>query len=648
MANELQFRYGVSARTVKFLLWNSVGQVWNGSSFVAYATANLNTYAITTTEQGTASGRYTATMPTSTTGIYSVEAYDQAGGSLAETDTLIGVLDEFLWTGTAVPSTVNDQQGTTQPVNFTGTGASALVKVDAIDWASGAIPAPNVTGVPIVDVKYWLGTVVTAVTAGIPDVNVKNINNVVAATPGAAGGILIAGSNAATTISSLTLTGANASGATPATSGLTVTGGAASTSVGGTSAAGISVTGGSGAASTNGASDGINSTGGGTTTVSGANGVTFVGTGNKNGIVAQGAGSGDGLEALGGATGRGAYLHGGASSGDGCHMTAGGSGQGLLVLGTGAHHGATFTSGSGATGDGAQFVAASAAGSGITGIHTSTGFDLNCTTSPPLQVNVTQVNAVSTSSVTTVNANQGTTQPVNFDGTGATAFVKCDVEHWETAAPAALSASGYVQVMLQRWLTDNAAGTPNALISGDVEAAPDWAHIQNPTTVVNLSGTTIATITGQLTAAQIATGVWQDIVAGDFTVSGSIGKSLFTSGNAPGAASGLALVGSNMGTVSSVTGNVAGSVGSISGVTFPTNFGSLVISVGGLVQVDLTEAVPTSNASNTLGDCLNAARAQGFGKWVIAGTTLTLYAPDGTTAVRTFTLDSASAPTQRV
>jgi hypothetical protein len=44
---------------------------------------------------------------------------------------------------------------------------------------------------------------------------------------------------------------------------------------------------------------------------------------------------------------------------------------------------------------------------------------------------------------------------------------------------------------------------------------------------------------------------------------------------------------------------------------------------------------------------LNAARAQGFSKWVLSGTTLTLYAADGTTTVRTFTLDSANAPTQR-
>lgn len=86
------------------------------------------------------------------------------------------------------------------------------------------------------------------------------------------------------------------------------------------------------------------------------------------------------------------------------------------------------------------------------------------------------------------------------------------------------------------------------------------------------------------------------------------------------------------GAVASVTGNVGGSVGSVAAP----------------VTIDLTEAVPLSNTANTLGDCLNAARAQGFGKWTVVGTTLTLFAADGTTAVRTFTLDSSSAPTQRV
>lgn len=70
--------------------------------------------------------------------------------------------------------------------------------------------------------------------------------------------------------------------------------------------------------------------------------------------------------------------------------------------------------------------------------------------------------------------------------------------------------------------------------------------------------------------------------------------------------------------------------------------------VGSVMTLDLTQAVPTANTAQTVGDSLNAARAQGFGKWVLSGTTLTLYASDGTTVVRTFTLDSATAPTQRV
>jgi hypothetical protein len=92
---------------------------------------------------------------------------------------------------------------------------------------------------------------------------------------------------------------------------------------------------------------------------------------------------------------------------------------------------------------------------------------------------------------------------------------------------------------------------------------------------------TVTTVTNQLTAAQIATAQWQDATVGDFTVAGSIGKSLFTAGNAPGAASGLALVGSNMGSASSVTGavgSVTGSVGSVVG-----NVGGSVASVTGAV-----------------------------------------------------------------
>ena len=99
MAAELQADY-TTGKTIYFLLRNSVGQIWNGSSFGAYATASYATYPITAAEQGTASGFYTATMPSSTAGSYSVEAKLQSGGSPAETDLTVGA-GNLEWSGTA-------------------------------------------------------------------------------------------------------------------------------------------------------------------------------------------------------------------------------------------------------------------------------------------------------------------------------------------------------------------------------------------------------------------------------------------------------------------------------------------------------------------------------------------------------------------
>lgn len=69
---------------------------------------------------------------------------------------------------------------------------------------------------------------------------------------------------------------------------------------------------------------------------------------------------------------------------------------------------------------------------------------------------------------------------------------------------------------------------------------------------------------------------------------------------------------------------------------------------GSQMTLDLTQAFTPTDNTETIGGALAAARAQGFGKWVLVGTTLTQYAADGTTAVRVFTLDSATAPTSRV
>lgn len=71
----------------------------------------------------------------------------------------------------------------------------------------------------------------------------------------------------------------------------------------------------------------------------------------------------------------------------------------------------------------------------------------------------------------------------------------------------------------------------------------------------------------------------------------------------------------------------------------------------GFTSLDLTQLVPTSNTNQTVGDALNAARANGFGKWVLnTGTvppTLDIYASNGSTVIKQFTLDSISSPTTR-
>lgn len=98
------------------------------------------------------------------------------------------------------------------------------------------------------------------------------------------------------------------------------------------------------------------------------------------------------------------------------------------------------------------------------------------------------------------------------------------------------------------------------------------------------------------------TGIWQDTNAGDFTVANSIGKSLFT-GVVPGGSGGIALVGSNMGSVTNVTGSVTGSVGSVvSAVTVGTNNdkGGYALAATGLNSV-LIAGVTLPNAIKYIG-----------------------------------------------
>lgn len=99
MANEIQVSYQAS-KTVYCLIRNRNSLVWNGSTFVTYATADYTDYVVQLTEQGTASGFYAGSMPSGVTtpGIYSIVAKEQLAGSAAQTDPVVSVGD-LQWNG---------------------------------------------------------------------------------------------------------------------------------------------------------------------------------------------------------------------------------------------------------------------------------------------------------------------------------------------------------------------------------------------------------------------------------------------------------------------------------------------------------------------------------------------------------------------
>jgi len=116
-------------------------------------------------------------------------------------------------------------------------------------------------------------------------------------------------------------------------------------------------------------------------------------------------------------------------------------------------------------------------------------------------------------------------------------------------------------------------------------------------------------------AAAVATAVWQDTTAGDFTTVGSIGKSLFTAGVVPGAAGGLFIAGSNAATTFAtldVTG--ATTLAAVSATTVTTSGATTLASMSVTGQLDagsllvdttttLTGAVASGDiTANIIGD----------------------------------------------
>lgn len=118
-----------------------------------------------------------------------------------------------------------------------------------------------------------------------------------------------------------------------------------------------------------------------------------------------------------------------------------------------------------------------------------------------VSANTDQINGVSTSSVTTVNANIGETQPINFTGTAGSALVKVDVTDIAAAAVNTASAQLGVNVVSQANIDFGAlqkaslnAATPASVtgavgsvtgnVSGSVASVVAAVNVANPVRLV--------------------------------------------------------------------------------------------------------------------------------------------------------------------
>lgn len=218
--------------------------------------------------------------------------------------------------------TVQAINGVTFPANFSSLGISAGGAINTVSAiAANAIAAASfATGscAPLAT-AVWQDTTVGDFTVAS---SIGKSLYTSGAVPGASGGLFIAGSNAATTYSSLTVSGA-----------LLVSGGTTFTNAAGS-------------------------------------GFTCSSTGsNGNGITATGNGTGDGFSPTGGATGRGIHAVGGGTSGEAFRLetTSGDAlallptaGNGLTATANGlSKHGIVATGGTSGTSDGIKGVAGS-------------------------------------------------------------------------------------------------------------------------------------------------------------------------------------------------------------------------------------------------------------------------------------------------
>lgn len=297
---------------------------------------------------------------------------------------------------------------------------------------------------------------------------------------------------------------------------------------------------------------------------------------NGSGLLLLASGTGHGISSTGGGTGHGILSTGGATSGDGIRVTAGASGIGLNAIGVGTTMPGIKGTGGATTSNGMQLVGGATSGDGL-GIQTTSGHGINLA-----PVGTSKHGFFST------GGNGGTSDGMKLAaGTGGV-----DLRANQTG-----NITGTVDTVTTTTTATNLTNAPTngdltAAMKTSVQTAADAAITANALVLeieAETDGIAAISTATPLTAAQIATGVWQDATAGDFTIASSIGKALYISNVAPGAAGGHFIAGTNAATTitTGLTTHLIGTVDTVTAVTGLT-----------ASNLDATiSSIPTANAN---------------------------------------------------
>jgi hypothetical protein len=101
MANEIQYRAATTGSTLYAVVHDARGYYWTGTAWETLTNAHWATYVIALAEAPAGSYRYEGDFPGVGVGAYTVEVYLQAGGSPAQTDTILAQFAAS-WSGTPV------------------------------------------------------------------------------------------------------------------------------------------------------------------------------------------------------------------------------------------------------------------------------------------------------------------------------------------------------------------------------------------------------------------------------------------------------------------------------------------------------------------------------------------------------------------